>query len=93
MLAVDSFPSASERSSAREELNWLNFPTIHNNSPMPDKTVDNVESLSSGRPSLVQGEPIQPLESCLDGIPSPRLLRKFLCVALSQVSYQPRRTY
>lgn len=58
MLAVDSFPSASERSLAREELDWLNFPTIHNNSPMPDKTVDNLESLSSGRPRLVQGKPI-----------------------------------
>ena len=93
MLAVDSFPSASGRSSAREELDWLNSPTIHDNSPMPDKTVDNLESLSSGRPRLVQGKPIQPLESCLDNVLSPRLLRKFLCVALSQVSYQPRRTY
>ena len=47
---------------------------------MPDKTVDNLEGLSGGCPSLVQGEPIQPLQGCLDIIFSPKLLDKFFCL-------------
>jgi hypothetical protein len=55
---------------------------------MPDQSVDNFESLSRGRPNLVQSEPVQSLERRLDLILSSKLLHKFLCVALSQVSFQ-----
>ena len=60
---------------------------------MPDQPVDNFESLSCGRPNLVQGEPIQSLERRLDLIISPNLLHKFLCVALSQLSYKRGHTH
>src|SRR6266403_2171054 len=55
---------------------------------MLDKTIDNFKSLSRGRPSFIQGEPIQPMENRLNVILSPNLLHKFLCVPLSQVLYQ-----
>jgi hypothetical protein len=48
--------------------------------------VDNIESLSGGRPYLIQGEPIQPPENCLDVLLSPKFLHKLLCVAFSHVS-------
>lgn len=48
---------------------------------MPDKSIDDFENLSRGRTSLVQGEPIQSLESRLDVILSAKLFDEFLCVA------------
>ena len=54
---------------------------------MPDQSVNNFESLGRSRPNLVQSEPIQSLERRLDLILSPKLLHKFLCVAMSQLSY------
>jgi hypothetical protein len=67
--------------------------TVHENPPMPDQSVDNFESLSCGCPDLVQREPIQSLERRLDLILSSKLLHKFLCAALGQVSYQRGRTH
>ena len=61
--------------------------TINNDPGIPDKTIDNFEGLSSGRPCLIQGESIQPLEGRLDVILSAKLLHKLLCVSLSQESY------
>ena len=63
--------------------------TIDNDPGIPDKTIDNFESLSRGRPCLIQGESIQSLEGRLDVILSAELLHKLLCVSLSQKSYQP----
>ena len=67
--------------------------TVHENPPMPDQSVDNLESLSCGCPDLVQREPIQSLERRLDLFISPNLLHKFLCVALSQLSYKRGHTH
>ena len=44
MLGVGSFPSAYERSAVSEERDGKNILTIHNNLPLPDKTIDNFES-------------------------------------------------
>ena len=55
--------------------------TIHDDHPMLDKTVNNFEGLSGSYPTLVQSEPIQPLECYLDVILSPKVLHKLLCVA------------
>jgi hypothetical protein len=44
---------------------------------MPDKTINNFEGLSGSRPTLVQCEPIQPLDGRLNIILSPELLHKF----------------
>jgi hypothetical protein len=41
---------------------------------MPDKTVDNFKSLSGRCPTLIQGEPIQPLDGRLDVLLPPKLL-------------------
>jgi hypothetical protein len=55
--------------------------------------MDNFESLSSGRPNLIQSEPIQPVECRLDVLLSPKLLHKILCVALSQLSRRSGQTH
>jgi hypothetical protein len=60
--------------------------TIHYRPPMSDKTVNNLEGLSRGRPALIQREPIQPLDRRLDVLLSPKLTHKFLCVLFSQLS-------
>ena len=44
---------------------------------MLDETVDNFESLSSSRPTLIQREPIQPLDRRLDSLLSPKLPHEF----------------
>ena len=58
--------------------------TIHDGHPMLDKTVDNFERLSRSYPTLVQGEPIQPLDRRLDILLSAKLSYKFLCASLSR---------
>ncbi len=52
---------------------------------MLDKTVDNFEGLSNGRPTLILGQPIQPLDRRLDIPLSPKLPHKFLCPIESTV--------
>ena len=58
--------------------------TIHDDLPMPDKTVDNFEGLSGSRPTLIQREPIQPLDRHLDFLLSTKLPNKFFCAPLSR---------
>ena len=70
-------------------MGWVKF-TIHNLLTMSDKAVDNFEGLCGSCQTLVRCEPIQPLEDRLSDILSPILLREVLCVAFSQVSWQPR---
>jgi hypothetical protein len=52
--------------------------TIHDRPLLLDKTVDNFEGLSGSRPTLIQREPIQPLNGRLDVLLSPKLPHKFL---------------
>jgi hypothetical protein len=48
-----------------------------------DKTVDNLEGLSRSCMTLVQREPIQPLDRRFDVLLSPKLPHKFLCTSFS----------
>ena len=52
--------------------------TINDSPLLLYKTVDNFEGLSGSRPTLVQSEPIQPLESRFDVLLLPEFPRKFL---------------
>jgi hypothetical protein len=67
-------------------MGQVEFLTVHDGPLMPNKTVNNFEGLSGSRPTLIQCEPIQPPDGRLDVILSKKLLHKFLCVPLSQVS-------
>ena len=91
MAAVDSLRSASASFEVQQD-EWDRYSslTVHDGLPMLDKTVDNFESLSGSRATLVRGEPVQPLEGSLDVFLSAKLLYKFLCVSLSRVSFQRR---
>ena len=93
MLSTNSFPSKYESLAASNERDQYNLLTIVNNPCIPDKTMDNFESLSRGRSSLVQGEPIQPLQGRINVILSTKLLHKFFCISLSQESCWPGRTH
>jgi len=52
--------------------------TIHDRHLLLDKTVDNFEGLSGSCPTLIQREPIQPLDRRFDVLFSPELPHKFL---------------
>jgi hypothetical protein len=52
--------------------------TIHDSPLMSDETVDNFEGLSGSRPTLIQGESIQPLDCRFDVLLSPKFPHKFL---------------
>jgi hypothetical protein len=52
---------------------------------MLDETVDNFEGLGGSRPTLIQGQPIQPLVRRLDVPLSAKLSNKFLCPIESTV--------
>ncbi len=62
--------------------------TVHEHPHILDQAVDNLEILSSSRPSLVMRESVQPLQDCLDFLLSENLLYKFDCVPLSKVTCQ-----
>jgi hypothetical protein len=47
--------------------------------------MNDFEGLRGSYPSLILGEPIQPLEYCLDFLLSEKLLKKFFCVVLSLI--------
>ena len=47
---------------------------------MLDETVDNFEGLSGSRPTLIQSQPIQPLDRRLDVLLSPDLLSELRLV-------------
>jgi hypothetical protein len=68
------------------------FPTVHNHGHILDETVDDLESLSCGGPSLILRQSVQSLQNCLDVLLSKKFLHKCDCVALSKVSYQRERT-
>jgi hypothetical protein len=55
------------------------------------KTVDDLEGLHCGHPSLVLGESVQPLEHRIDYVLPEKLLNRFLCISLSQSQAIPKR--
>jgi hypothetical protein len=59
--------------------------TVHHHPHILDKTINNFEGLRSSYPSLILGEPIQPLEYCLDLVLSKKLFNNFFCVILSLI--------
>jgi hypothetical protein len=67
--------------------------TVYDHPHILDETVDDLKRLRCRRSSLVPCETVQPLENRLDVILSEKLLYKFLCTALSQVTRQRRRTH
>ena len=67
--------------------------TVHDRSLLLDKTADNFKGLSGSRPTLIQGQPIQPLDCCFDVLLSPKLPHKFLCpIELPIVTNQDKLT-
>ena len=62
--------------------------TVHRHPHSLNKTVDNLKDLCCGYPSFVLRESIQPLENCVNVLPSRKLLYKFLSVTLNQVERQ-----
>ena len=52
--------------------------TIHDRPLMLDKTVDNFERLSGSRATLIQREPVQPLDRRFDVLLSPKFSHEFL---------------
>ena len=76
-----SLPSASEDMNIQQEAKEKRdnrIPTIHDRPLLLDKTINNLEGLSGSRPTLVQREPIQPLDRRFDVLLSPELPKKFL---------------
>ena len=67
--------------------------TIHDYPHILDKTVDDLEGLRCGIPSLSPGESIQLLEHRMNTVFSQKLLSIFLCVALSQAIPKQKRTH
>jgi hypothetical protein len=74
------------RLEGRKELNSqrgtrrVGFFTIHDHPHILDETIDDFESLRCGRPSLVLGESIQPLQHRFDLVLSQKFLYKFHCI-------------
>jgi hypothetical protein len=64
----------------------MNLLTVHHHPHILDKTINDFEGLRRSYPSLILGEPIQPLEYCLDLLLSKKLLNKFSCVLLSLIT-------
>ena len=64
--------------------------TIHDHPHTLDKTVDNLESLGHGSPSLGVRKSVQSLQDSLrvDNLLSEKFLYKFDCIALSNVTCQ-----
>jgi hypothetical protein len=73
------------------EMNVVHLLAVHDHPRISNKTLNNLESLPCSHLSLALGQSIQPLEHRFDVVLSQKLLRKFLCVALSQVPYEPDR--
>jgi hypothetical protein len=59
--------------------------TVHHHPHILDKTIYDFEGLRRSYPSLILGEPIQPLQYCLDLLLSEKLINKFFCVVLSLI--------
>jgi hypothetical protein len=58
--------------------------TVYDHPHILEEFIDNLKRLRCRRPSLVQGQSVQPLKNRIDIILSQKLLYKFLCIALSQ---------
>ena len=67
--------------------------TIHDHTHILDEAVDDLERLSRGSSSLVLRESVQPLQDCLDVLPTEASLYKFDCVAVSKVTGLQERTH
>jgi hypothetical protein len=67
--------------------------TIDDHPHILEETIHDLKRLRCRRPSLVLGQSVQPLKNSLDIILSEKLLYKFLCIALSQIIGQRRRTH
>ena len=50
--------------------------TVHHHPHILDKTINDFEGLRGSYPSLILGEPIQPLEYCFDLLLSNKFLKK-----------------
>jgi hypothetical protein len=74
----------------RREVRLL---TIHDDPHILDKTVDNLERLSSSSPSLINGESVQSMQDSLDFLLSDNFLYKFDCIALSEGTSQRKQTH
>jgi hypothetical protein len=62
----------------------VNLLTVNRIPHILEKTIDDLEGLRRSYPSLILGEPIQPLKHRLDVLPPEELLLdKSFCVALS----------
>jgi hypothetical protein len=73
-------------------MSLVNLLTVHLH--ILDKTVDDLQGLRCRYPSLILGEPIQPLEYHFDVLLSKKLLDKFFCITLSEIiSPHRRRTH
>jgi hypothetical protein len=70
-----------------------NLLTVHDHARILDETVDDLESLSCGSPSLVLRESVQPLQDRLDILLSEKFLYKFDCVMLSKIARQREWTH
>ena len=66
-------------------VHWLTF---YDHPHILDETVNDLESLSCGSPSLISRESVQSLQDRLDILLSEMLLYKFDCVAVSKVTFQ-----
>jgi hypothetical protein len=66
--------------------------TVYDHPHIPEKAVDNLESLRCRRPSLIKGESVQPLKNRIDLIPSEKLLYEFLCISLRKKN-ESAKTY
>jgi hypothetical protein len=88
---MDDLPSKGRISQSQRVATRVSLLTIHDNPHILDKTIDDLENLRCGDPTLVQGELIQPFQHQwhhLIVIPSKELLYKCPCVALSQIKCQ-----
>ena len=58
MLSIDALPSTGKEFSGREKTSQVCFLTIDDHPHILHETVDNLEGLCCGRPSLIKGESI-----------------------------------
>ena len=90
---MDAFPSREmsikEMPSYKPSLSL----TIHVLAHVLDESVDNSERMSRSILGLVSGQPVKPLEDCLDVLLPENFLDKFDCVVLSKEKRRRERTH
>jgi len=67
--------------------------TVHDRAHILDETVDDLEDLSCGCPSLILRESVQPLQDRFDVLLSENPLHKFDYVAVSKATRQREKTH